>query len=156
MSAPTDAGHATVLTKGTAAAIAVTAAAILYVLQSLFGAATMGSLSGVFAPSWGSAWWIAGVLVYAGVLALTLPRPRIPSGLTTAFAMLGWLLPPALGAMLAAPDAVAALNVGALVVLFAFTFHGSGWIALPLVGGALLLRVRASRSHPMRDRKDPA
>ncbi|WP_141879728.1 hypothetical protein [Homoserinimonas aerilata] len=60
--------------------------------------------------------------------------------MTIAISVSAWLLPPIIAALLMSGSAVAAVNVATLSILFAFTLHLSGWVALIVASCAVVLR----------------
>ncbi|HEV7741486.1 MAG TPA: hypothetical protein VGO65_03630 [Pseudolysinimonas sp.] len=132
------------MSRPAAAGIALAAAVLLYLGQSLLGSLTMGAEFGASAPGWGSPWWIGGALVFGLALGVGMVA-RLRAGITVAIALILWLVPPIVAGSLAAPGLAAAINSASLVVLFAVTLNFAAWIAAMVAILAVVAAWRARR-----------
>ena len=126
-----------------AAATGLVSAVSIYVAQSVLGTAIAGPEFRESAPSWGSPWWIGAALLFG--LALAVGLERFAGGVTIALTMIAWLLPTVIAAVVMTDSAVAAINLASVSILFAFTLHLSGWVALLIAILAVLLSLRGTR-----------
>ncbi len=125
--------------------IAVLGAVALYVAQSALGSFFSGPEYREASPSWGSGWWIVAAILFG--IGLIVGLVRESGAVSVALSVGVWLLPTVLAAVGMSDSLATALNFAALSIMFAFTFHFSGWLALLIALVAVFLSFGTQRNQ---------